>query len=110
GNWRVTTTTASSSSMFTVHLEEASGPATARGTALVRPAMACGSRTLFKSAGACVDLSQMPLTGQVIDGEEAQRSMKVDGELMVAGLSFTQGDLTIRVGCRSLHAQLSRDG
>jgi hypothetical protein len=110
GNWLVTTVGTDAAASFTVHLEQAAGPVTARRLAFIRPAMACGSRTLIKGAAACVDVSQMPLTGKVIDGDQALRAMKVDGQLVVAGLTFSQGDLTLRIGGRSFIGQLSKDG
>ena len=96
--------------VFTFRLAQAYGTPSASRGGLVRQAMACGSRTLVRTASACVDVTTMPLTGQVIEGDEQAKTSIVKGELMVAGLTFTQAQLTVEIGSRKLFGQLSSDG
>jgi hypothetical protein len=111
GSWRVTVTPSTGTpNTFTVRLAQASGTASVRRSGLVRPAMACGSRTLVRGAAACVDITTMPLTGQVIEGDERTRAASIKGEIMVAGLVFSQAELTVEIGSRKLLGQIWRDG
>jgi hypothetical protein len=88
----------------TVRLEQAaSAPqlektARAPGRSLVRAAWACGSRTLVRSAGACIDSSTMPLAVSVLSGDLVLSSGTLSGSFRVDGLTFTFGELEIDLG------------
>jgi hypothetical protein len=76
---------------------------------LVRPAAACGSRSLVKTAGACGDLTNMPLEVTVIAGGVPQQH-PLQGRFMVDGTRFHSGDLRVDVGGVSLLATLTSAG
>lgn len=65
---------------------------------LVRPAAACGQRTLLKSAAACVSITSMPLVGVFVAGATTYSTTTIYGELTVAGLQFATGQLSISLG------------
>ena len=111
GIWKVTVGHPTGAvTVYSFRLAQAYGTPSASRGGLVRQAMACGSRTLVRSASACVDVTTMPLTGQVIEGDERAKTSTVKGEMMVAGLSFSQAQLTVEIGSRKLFGQLSSDG
>jgi hypothetical protein len=63
---------------------------------LIRPAAACGRRTLVRSAGACKDITRMPLEVTLIaDGGERRQAGA--GEITVVGTTFAEADLRVRV-------------
>jgi hypothetical protein len=72
--------------------------ARARPIALVRPAYACGSRTLLASASACVDVTEMPLDVSFIDGDATLSGGPLSGTFKVYGLAFTTGYLELAIG------------
>jgi hypothetical protein len=111
GIWKVTVGhPTGAATVYSFRLAQAYGTPTASRGGLLRQAMACGSRTLVRSASACVDVTTMPLTGQVIEGDERAKTSTVKGEMMVAGLSFAQAQLTVEIGSRKLFGQISSDG
>ncbi|HET7505253.1 MAG TPA: hypothetical protein VFK02_29745 [Kofleriaceae bacterium] len=63
---------------------------------LVRPAAACGSRSLVRNAEACMDLSEMPLEITVIDGGPPAREVG-SARFMVPGTTFTKGWLEAQI-------------
>lgn len=80
-------------------------------------AFACGSRTLFASASACIDLTSMPVEGSIQiqqDREQPPAAAKTEpilqGEMMVAGLRLTNARLELRSahGSLTLHTQDAR--
>jgi hypothetical protein len=96
---------------FEVRLEQGSAVARAgRGGGLVSEAMACGDRTLVRSAGACISSTSMPLTGQVTGGDAALDGMTVTGTLHVIGVTFMDGELWLTVGPYRLFGSLSSAG
>jgi hypothetical protein len=83
------------------------GDASAR--ALIRPAAACGHRTLIKSAGACKDGTRMPLEVTLIAEGGEQRQAEA-GELLVFGTSFDQALLRVRVAELQVSASVTPAG
>jgi hypothetical protein len=98
----------------TVHVDQAGPPATASarasGVALVRAAHACGTRTLVKSAGACIDVTEMPLAVTYVSGDAAFATAAMSGVFRVDGLTFGPGDLELMVGPYQIVARLNADG
>ncbi|HEX8112363.1 MAG TPA: hypothetical protein VF516_31745 [Kofleriaceae bacterium] len=77
--------------------------------ALVRPAAACGRRSLVKPAGACVDVTRMPLEVTLVaDGGE--RRQAEPGEFVVDGSAFHQGELEVRVAELRVRASVTPAG
>jgi hypothetical protein len=118
GNWSFTIIPEGSSSptQVTVHVEQsATAPASvarAPGRAFIRAAYACGTRTLFKSAGACIDVSDMPLAVTFVSGDAAFSSAALAGDFKVYGTAFSSSNsqLQIALGGYEIDAQLSPDG
>jgi hypothetical protein len=101
----------------TVKMEQAAGTPTAaagrRGRGLVRAAQACGTRTLVKSASACTDVTEMPLTVTFVAGDAAFSSAPMSGTFTVYGYEFVtaaQTSLEIVLGPYHVHAQVEPDG
>jgi hypothetical protein len=98
----------------TVRLEQApTAPASmarASGRALVRAAQACGTRTLVKSAGACDDISQMPLVVTYVSGDSAFSTAPLSGNFNVYSTVFTSGELQLKVGSYQISSQVNADG
>jgi hypothetical protein len=92
----------------TFTLREASAPTQHAARSLVRPAAACGHRTLVRSAEACMDLSEMTLEVKMIASTLPDEEPR--GRLLVAGLSFNGGELDLSLGGESIHARLAPDG
>jgi hypothetical protein len=86
--------------------------ASATGRSLIRPAHACGSRTLVRSAGACVDISTMPLTVTFVDGDASFASAPMSGAFEVMGTEFDapSTELQLMIGGYDIEAQLGPDG
>jgi hypothetical protein len=83
------------------------GHASAR--ALVRPAAACGRRTLVKSAGACRDHTWMPLEVTLI-AEGGERPQAETGELLVFGTRFDHALLEVSVAELRVSASVTPAG
>ena len=115
GDWSVTITpTGGTATQVTVHIDQsATAPATmasrAPGRAVVRAAHACGTRTLVKPAGACIDTSQMPLDVTYVSGASFT-SGTLSGEFTVWGLTFGVGDLNLVLGPYRVTARVNADG
>lgn len=75
-------------------------------TGFVRDAGACGSRTLIRSADACVDLTRVPLRVVV----ENHPKMVATGELAVLGLAWRVGQLDLEVDGVQVRATIAIDG
>jgi hypothetical protein len=115
GDWSFTITPSGEAALqVTVHTDQAAAVdgATARapGRALVRAAYACGGRTLVKSAGACIDMSEMPLTITYVSGDSVFSSATMSGTFRVYGLSFAFGDLELMIGPYRILSQVNADG
>lgn len=106
--------TGGTATQVTVHIDQAAAPATAAaraaGVALVRAAHACGTRTLVKSAGACIDITEMPLAVTYVSGDAAFATATLSGVFKVFGLTFGPGDLELMVGPYQILAHLNADG
>lgn len=77
--------------------------------ALVRPAAACGRRTLVKSAGACLDETRMPLeVTRIADGGERRQADA--GEVTVIGTRFDRAELRVRVAEIQVSASVTPAG
>jgi hypothetical protein len=73
---------------------------------LVASAYACGSRTLVRSAGACLDVTRVPLTVTVASGDVTTAR----GSLEIYGLRFDRGQLMLQLDAQPLTATLSPGG
>jgi hypothetical protein len=75
----------------------------------VRSAAACGGRTLVRTAGACMDYTDMPLEATVLTG--AAPAHYLDGwSFTVGSTSFTRGQMRGQLDDLWLEAELSRQG
>lgn len=116
GDWTFTITPEGGTAIaVTVHLEQAatSGATTTsrpQERALVRAAHACGTRTLVKSAAACVDVSEMPLAVTYVSGDASFATAMMSGGFSVLGLTFGSGMLSLNLGSFQIRAQVGADG
>lgn len=98
GTWRLTVRGEDGARTVTFRLAQGSevegGHASAH--ALVRPAAACGHRTLIKSAGACKYSTRMPLEVTLIAEGGEQRQAEAS-EAVVFGTRFDQAFLQVSV-------------
>ncbi|HEU0033488.1 MAG TPA: hypothetical protein VFQ53_22810 [Kofleriaceae bacterium] len=74
--------------------------------ALVKSAAACGHRTFVKSAEACKDLSELPLTLVAVN----EPTTKTEGRFVVESTTFDAGELLITVDGKRLAAVISPQG
>ena len=92
GDWSFTITPqGGTATQVTLHIEQAAtaadaGVARTPTRGLLRAAYACGTRTLVKSAGACIDLTQMPLALTFVSGDATLGGGHLSGILTVDGL------------------------
>jgi hypothetical protein len=115
GTWSFTITpTGGTATEVTVQIDEAdTAPgATAKASRrhLIRAAHACGSRTLVKSASACIDISSMPLAITFISGDPSLMSAQLTGVFTVAGTIFQSGMVDLTLGPYQIAAQVDSDG
>ena len=115
GNWTFTITpSGGTATAMTVQFDEADnapGATThASASALIREAHACGSRTLVKSAGACIDVSSMPLAITFVSGDPSLMTASLSGSFIVSGTTFQGGLLELWVGSYQIDASLLPDG
>jgi hypothetical protein len=119
GNWSFTIMPdgASGPIQVSVKVEQAATApaphARAPGRAFVRAAYACGSRTLVKSAGACSDSSEMPLTVTFVSGDATFSTATLSGVFKVYGTQFTspvETDLELTLGGYMIRLQVGPDG
>jgi hypothetical protein len=113
GTWQVAITAPDgTTTRLQIALEQGAQTASSarRTGALVREAAACGTRTLVKGAGACIDSTEMPLAGRVLSGDPGTGDWSVSGNLSVASLTFTTGSLSLAIGPQLLHGNLSSTG
>jgi len=114
GDWSVTITPdGGTATQVTVHIDQSATAATASrapARAIVRAAQACGTRTLVKPAGACIDLSEMPLDVTYVSGDASFTSAALSGEFAVLGLAFVTGDLSLILGPYRILARVNADG
>lgn len=111
GTWQLTIASPSAPPRtITFTLAQGAEPPDVHATrSLVRPAAACGHRSLVKAASACIDSTNMSLDVTVIAGGLPQaRSGR--GMFVVGGTRFRSGDLRIDVGGVSLLATLTPAG
>jgi hypothetical protein len=116
GTWTFTITPSGGTAIaMTVQLDEADNVpgATAQATtgrSLIRAAHACGERTLVKSAGACIDDSNMPLAITFVSGDPSLMSAPLSGDFIVIGTTFQGGSLYVTVGSYQISAGVLPDG
>ena len=119
GDWSFTITpVGGTATQVTLHVDQATttadaGVARAPGRGLVRAAYACGTRTLVKSAGACIDATQMPLALTFVSGDATLGGGHLSGMLTVEGLIFTTvaaGALSFTIGPYDIESMLGPDG
>jgi hypothetical protein len=116
GDWSFTITPdGGSATQVTVHIEQSATAPTATterlpARAFVRAAHACGTRTLIKSAGACIDVSDMPLTVTYVSGDASFSSAGMSGNFSVYGLAFATGNLHLKLGAYQLMVLVHADG
>ncbi|HVU51488.1 MAG TPA: hypothetical protein VHL80_12420 [Polyangia bacterium] len=118
GVWSFTITPqgAANTLQLTVKIEQATAApgaqARSSGRSLVRAAQACGSRTLVKSAGACLDSSVMPLAVTFVAGDASFSGAALSGTFIVDGVDFGpfNSRLALMLGDYSIDAQVAPDG
>ena len=79
-------------------------------TGVIRSAAACGTRTFVKSAGACVDMSEMPLDVVAAGGDPRFQAVSSSGDLSISSLIFSQGTLDLKLGDFSAWFTVAPDG
>ena len=79
-------------------------------TGVIRSAAACGTRTFVKSAGACIDMSEMPLDVVVAGGDPRFQAVSSSGALRITSLIFSQGTLDLKLGDFSAWFTVAPDG
>lgn len=115
GDWALTITPATGAAMHVVvHVVQGSGAAVSleppvRG-GVVRAAYACGTRTLVRSASACVDSSEMPLAVSYVSGDASFAGASMSGRFSVHSLVFALGDLELQIGPYQILSQVKADG
>ncbi len=115
GDWTFTITPDGGAAMqVTVHIEQEATTtgATSRrpDSRFVRAAYACGTRTLVKSAAACADLSEMPLTITYVSGDASFSTATMSGNFKVYGLAFASGALELTIGRFLILSRVNADG
>jgi len=115
GTWTfVITPTGGTSVRVRVQVSQAAPSAgttpSARSVDLVRPAHACGSRTLLAGASACVDETVMPLAVSFVDGDALFSGAWLAGTFIVHGSAFVQGSLELDLGPYQFLANVNADG
>jgi len=114
GDWSLTLTLESGALPVTIHVEQAAPAPLAAGAQpgrqLLRPAHACGTRSLVKGAGACTDQSEMPLAVTYVSGDAAFASVPMSGQFMVYGLVFGSGEMTLTIGTYVVVVPVQADG
>jgi hypothetical protein len=73
---------------------------------LIRSAAACRTRSLIKSAEACIDMSKMPLEVHVVKGELAFER----GVFAVLGATFESGQLDLYFSGGYVDARITKHG
>ena len=115
GKWNLAVDSEGQQTSVTVLIQQAMmfGSATAQTAArrrLVRSARACGGRNLLKAAGACIDLSQMPVAVTFVDGDPSLMAEKGTGIFTVYSLRFDTGELALQFGGYNVVSTISQAG
>src|SRR5204863_9856909 len=116
GDWSFTITPdGGAATQVTVHIDQAEtapgmAAAAAPGRSFVRAANACGTRTLVKGAGACIDVSQMPLTVTFVEGDNSFSNAALSGYFNVYGLAFATGNLDLVLASYHVTVPVNADG
>lgn len=115
GTWTFTITPSDGTpTEVTVQIDEADtapgATAQVSGRSFIRAAHACGSRTLVKSAGACTDVSSMPLAITFVSGDPSLMNGPLSGAFIVPGTMFQSGMLELTIGPYAIMATVSSDG
>lgn len=88
GTWKVTTPDGEA---LLVLAPAPAASATGAAKTFVKSAFACGDRSFYKSAAACISSSSLALTGQISGSQTPPGNNSVRGQFRVYGLKFTQG-------------------
>ena len=115
GKWTLAVDSEGQQTSVTVLVQQATmfAPVAAQSSArhsLVRSAAACGGRTLVKAAGACIDLSQMPVAVTFVDGDPSLMAEKGAGIFTVYSLRFDTGELAFQFGGYNVVSTISQAG
>jgi len=109
GTWRLTLP-GGQPQVITFTIEQATSATQTHSTnerGLISSAAACGHRTFVKSAEACLDTSDMPLTMIAIG--DSRPTLR--GRFVVTGTTFKNGLLEIQIGdTTSVTAEISKTG
>ncbi len=109
GTWKVTVhataTTPAHDIVLSISQSAAPRPQHSQRRGLVSDAAACQTRSLVRSAGACADISEMPLDVTLLAGGAARKGM-----FMVPGLTFQFGLLEATLGAVTVMAKVSPSG
>ncbi len=64
----------------------------------------------MQSAGACIDITEMPLAVTYVSGDESFATAPMSGLFKVFSLKFETGDIDLTVGPYQILAYLNADG
>ncbi len=78
--------------------------------ALIRSAAACGTRTFFQPAAACVDMTTMGLEVAYVSGDQRLQSVSMSGTFAVTSLVFHSGGLDLSLGNMRTTASVTPKG
>ncbi|MBA3455413.1 MAG: hypothetical protein H0T42_20135 [Deltaproteobacteria bacterium] len=109
GTWKLTVpadgTTPAQETVFSISQAATPAEQHSRGRSAITEAAACVQRSLVKSAGACLDSTEMPIEVKLLAGGAATK-----GTFEVFGFKFTEGMLRIELGTSHLRATVAADG
>ena len=108
GTWRLTLERPAGESAVTFSLAPGAPSASSSLTSAPASYLQCGSRDFIRPAGACIDISTLYLSGQVLVAEAALGTPVVTGFYTVAGVTYRGGSLNIDLG-PTLHMSATLD-
>jgi hypothetical protein len=97
GTWRLTLERSTGESAVTFTLA-AGGGANQALTSGPSRTLQCASREFVRPAGACMDISNLQLAGQVLTAEASFGTPAVSGQYTVAGTTYRGGSLSVDLG------------
>lgn len=101
-----------STSTVVVTVKQGAGEKAAarRPLGLVRPAMACGSRSLVRDANACMDETVMPLDVTMVSKDSPYSGATLSGAFTIYSLILGPGQLYIYLGKLAVGGTVAPDG
>jgi hypothetical protein len=101
-----------SSSTVVVTVAQGAGEKTAAGRpfGLVRPAMACSSRSLVRDANACIDTTSMPLDVTLVSKDSGYSPASLSGSFTIHSLKLGPGQISIKLDNLSVSGRVGTDG